>query len=429
MKESFYNHVIYSGGWGYWYNALTNSYFRLSEELSRKVQDCFSSNEKIGLLESTPIFAKLVDNGFIVKDDIDELSIIRERHKKAVDDKNYFLIILPTLNCNYKCWYCIQDHVPSIMDASTLRSICNHIDYMISQEHITSLHLDWFGGEPFMFFDKIIKPITKYAIKRCKEQNIPFMCGATTNGYFINGKISRQLTDLQFRQFQITLDGEKQYHDKVKFTKGCESTFDHVLGNINGILEYNDSVRIFLRINYTHDSLTENIVEQVNSFIDIRYRERVIITPKKVWQEAVDKKFSSILIPILDSFEQSGYMVARMDMLTSSIPCYVNRKYYNAISYNGHVVKCTACDDLYSTEPKGRLMPDGIIKWTDSYDELCTAPTFENERCLECNKLPLCMGQCPRDHLLGYRRCKYDVFDEDLETTLLDFLNNVYKSE
>lgn len=272
MKESFYNHVLYNSGWGYWYNALTNCYFRLSEELSRKVQDFLSSKVKIELLESTPIFVKLVENGFIVDDDIDELSLVRERHKKAVDDKNYFLIILPTLNCNYKCWYCIQDHVPSIMDATTVTAICNHIDYMISQEHISSLHLDWFGGEPFMFFEKIIKPITKYAIKRCREHNIPFISGATTNGYFINEKISRQLTELQFQQFQITLDGEKQFHDKVKFTKGCESTFDHVLGNINNILKFNDSVRVFLRINYTHETLTENIVEQVNSFIEKRYR-------------------------------------------------------------------------------------------------------------------------------------------------------------
>lgn len=118
-----------------------------------------------------------------------------------------------------------------------------------------------------------------------------------------------------------------------------------------------------------------------------------------------------------------------MGMLTLSVPCYVNRKYYNAINYYGHVVKCTACDDLYSTEPKGLLMPDGIIKWADGYDKLCTMPTFENQRCLECNKLPVCMGPCPRDYQLGYKRCKYDVFDDDLETTLLDLLKNVYKSE
>ena len=344
----------------------------------------------------------------------------------AVNRKQYFLVVLPTLNCNYKCWYCIQDHVPSVMSSDVMESICNHIDYMITQEHIESLHLDWFGGEPFMFFDKIIKPISEFAIKECQKYGIPFINSATTNGFFINNKVSKQLSELKFCQFQITLDGEKKFHDKVKFTKGCDSAFDYVLNNINHLLSDNKSIRVFLRINYTHETLTIKIVDEVNSLIDIQNRDRVIITPKKVWQEKVDKDFNIILVELLDLFELSGYKVARKDMSSTFTPCYVNQKYYNSINYNGHVVKCTACDDLYSETPYGILKPDGLIEWRDNYEKKCIQPSFENERCLNCKILPACMGLCPRDYMLGLKRCKYDAMDEDFEKSLFDFIKKEY---
>ena len=93
------------------------------------------------------------------------------------------------------------------------------------------------------------------------------MNSATTNGYFINSDVSSLLTDLKFKQFQITLDGEKVFHDKVKFMKGCTSAFEHVLKNINNMLAQNHNIRVLLRINYTHETLSGNIVPEVNEYI------------------------------------------------------------------------------------------------------------------------------------------------------------------
>lgn len=49
----------------------------------------------------------------------------------------------------------------------------------------------------------------------------------------------------------------------------------------------------------------------------------------------------------MDLFEAAGYRVNRLDIIWDFVPCYANRKYYNAINYNGDVLKCTACNDLY----------------------------------------------------------------------------------
>lgn len=428
MKESFYNYVLYDGSWGYWYNALTGFYFRLSINVSKKLQSLLHSRDVNSLRVFPSLLEKLIECGFIIEDEVNELDIIRSKHNKAVNNKQYFLVILPTLNCNYNCWYCIQEHIPTIMQSNVMEAVCNHISYMINEEHIESLHLDWFGGEPFMYFERIIKPISEYAIKLCLDKDIPFINSATTNGYFINNKISAQLSELKFSQFQITLDGERKFHDKVKYTKGCASAFDYVLRNINQLLNDNPSIRVFLRINYTHDTLTKNIVNEVSSKIELKNRERIIITPKKVWQEKSDKGFVSTLVEILDLFEINGFKVSRRDVSYTFLPCYVNQQYYNSISYNGNVIKCTACDDLYSDSPYGKLQPDGTIAWVDHYNDKCIVPTFETEQCLKCKKLPTCMGPCPRDYMLGLKRCKYDAMDEDFEKALVDYLKNEYKS-
>ena len=38
MKTSRYNFVLYDEYYGYWYNSLSGFYFRLSLELSRKIE-------------------------------------------------------------------------------------------------------------------------------------------------------------------------------------------------------------------------------------------------------------------------------------------------------------------------------------------------------------------------------------------------------
>ena len=425
MKQSNYNFVMYDESYSYWYNSLCFSFFRLSKELGKKVESLLPSPDVIK--EDIPTFYEnLVNKGFLVQDDCDELAIIRERNEASVNDKNYFLIIMPTLNCNYKCWYCIQSHIPSSMSDETIDRLKKHIDYMVDEEKITSLTIDWFGGEPFMYYKRVVEPLSRYAVEKCAQAGITFHNGATTNGYFITSEVSAQFPALNFERFQITLDGNKEFHDKVKFQTGCVSTFDHVLRNISRLLKNSAKSEVLLRINYTHDCLTTDIVEQVNAMVEPELRKRVIVCPRKVWQENVDKSFTSVLEDVLAAFSDSGYMVQHFSPATNYVPCYTSRKYYNAISYNGNVSKCTACNDIYEENPLGILQPDGRITWRDGFDIRYQVRSFENPRCLACKRLPACMGLCARDHLLGATHCKYDAIDVDFEKSVMNFIKSQY---
>ena len=423
MKASKYNYIIERTNIAYWYNGIEHKYFSLPIDLSRKIETIINTPNRITLLPNV-LVDKLTTGGFLIPDDTDELDVIRTRNEERINRKDYLLIILPTLNCNYKCWYCIQDHIPSRMSLETIESVKAHINYMVNVEQITSLQIEWFGGEPFMYFNQIINPVCEYAKHICKEHSIPYIASATTNGYFLFPEKICDIKRLGFKRFQITLDGPKQEHDKVKFQHNCASTFVHVLENIENILNNLDDIQILLRINYTESNLSYQIVDDVNDLISPANRCRIQINPKKVWQETVSKDRYNNVSTLLNLFESSGYKVNRLDVVWDFVPCYANRKYYNAINYNGDVLKCTACNDLYDKQSHGIINDDGSIKWNSDFIEKYKAKSFENTECLSCKYLPICMGICPRDYgSASY--CKFNGMDMKIEDALVNYINSM----
>lgn len=215
-------------------------------------------------------------------------------------------------------------------------------------------------------------------------------------------------------------------HDKVKFQHNCASAFVQVLENIENILNRSKDIHILLRINYTEDNLDYQIVDDVNEIISQANRCRIQINPKKVWQEKVNKERYNNVSTLLDLFEESGYKVKRLDFIWDFVPCYANRKYYNAINYNGDVIKCTACNDLYDEKTHGAISADGSISWDSNFIAKYKAKSFENSECLACKYLPLCMGICPRDYgSVSY--CKINGMDVKIEDAIVNYINSVCK--
>lgn len=102
------------------------------------------------------------------------------------------------------------------MSVKTMDSIKRHIDHMIDIERIESLRLEWFGGEPMMCLNSVVEPISSYAQKKCRQTDIPYVASATTNGYYLVPETIGDIKKLCFDRFQITIDGCKAEHDKVK---------------------------------------------------------------------------------------------------------------------------------------------------------------------------------------------------------------------
>ena len=80
-------------------------------------------------------FGKESAEGFVVEDDVQEMDIIREEFDRKRNSGQYTLMVLPTYDCNLRCWYCIQEHQNMTLSDETVARIKKHIEkYLLENE-------------------------------------------------------------------------------------------------------------------------------------------------------------------------------------------------------------------------------------------------------------------------------------------------------
>ena len=429
MKSSRYNFILEKEDFLYCFNASTFKFFVLKKEYKNLLESLLSSPDD--KLMDLPNFKNLLLEGrFLLDDSENELDYIYKRNQSQVDRLDYKLVILPTFSCNFKCWYCIQCHKREFMAEQVVELVKKHILYMIQEKKIRSLNIEWFGGEPLLGFENVIYPITSYA-KECSDQNnIPFSSSATTNGYLFTKEMLIKMRGLDVVGFQITLDGMREFHDKVRVAPN-KSSFDEILKRINLICDILEDANVKIRINYDDKNFDPNIfLEQISSRIDEKHKQRISFLLRKVWQVENSDENKAKNIYFVQEAKKQGYKVSPQTYLnTNYCRCYACRKYYNMIAPNGNIYKCTAQDDYSEDRALGRLNPDGKIEWLipDFEERYFGYRPFENEQCRECKYLPLCWGECPRSfEVANLRASKFKCVksrqnDMSFEESILEY--------
>ena len=57
----------------------------------------------------------------------------------------------------------------------------------------------------------------------------------TTNGFFLDKTMFDMLYKLKIYNYQITIDGEKEHHDKYRVTHNGKGTYDVIMSNLLNI--------------------------------------------------------------------------------------------------------------------------------------------------------------------------------------------------
>lgn len=299
-------------------------------------------------------------------------------------------MILPTYACNLDCWYCLQRHRNLRLIPDSVCRIKRHISrYVEDNCDLNELQLSWFGGEPLLAFDEIVE-ISSYAMDVCQKRGIRFANTITTNATLLTHKKVELLRSVNMGFFQITLDGSKVEHDKVKSIPSV-SAYEQTLSNINIILTTIPSAVCAVRFNYTAANLNpDEFMEDITARIGPDLRERVMLSFKKVWQ--VDEK--DIPLASLDSlYGLAKQKHFRTDVYDNFSMCYVENKHFNTIFPNCSVDKC---DNLDPDNARGHIEEDGTILWKEPLPYKAHTPYTAGESdCRECKYLPVCNGPCP----------------------------------
>ena len=157
MKASNYNIFFTYEDKQIGYNSLSDNFIILEPIL----QDLFlaSINEnQINTLKDVHagFYDTLITNGFIINSEINELDEIKRiSYETDFNEDSYELTINPTMNCNFKCWYCYETHIKdSKMSDETLDRIRKLVEKILIQKKgvLKNFNLQWFGGGAIIVF-------------------------------------------------------------------------------------------------------------------------------------------------------------------------------------------------------------------------------------------------------------------------------------
>jgi len=237
------------------YNFITRELI----EINKSDYDILTE-EKIDYSEA---LNKYIEKWFLVPQDFNEFALL-EQVKTTISlfDKkkniNNFTI-LPTTDCNARCFYCYEAGVKKIyMTPETANDIA---EYIIKNCGKDKAKIRWFGGEPLYNLEAI-----DIICEKLKSSNIEYSSSIVSNGYLFNDSVIKREKELwHLKDIQVTLDGTEKVYNRVKnyIYNDNESPYKIVLNNIEKLL--NNDISVVVRLNMDEHNKNDlyNLIDEL----------------------------------------------------------------------------------------------------------------------------------------------------------------------
>jgi uncharacterized protein len=183
----------------------------------------------------------LTEHGFLVESrDADRGALDRYLSEVKSDTSELNLTVLTTLQCNFACDYCFQgDHGDynkhaDKMSAATARRLGDWIERELDRVRPEKLVITFFGGEPLLNL-----PVMYYLAERTwlatQARGIDHYANIITNGLLLTEDVVERMLPFGLNGVKITLDGERETHNRMRPLRGGQGTFDRIIANIRRV--------------------------------------------------------------------------------------------------------------------------------------------------------------------------------------------------
>jgi uncharacterized protein len=200
---------------------------------------------------------QLVENGFVVTDRGTEREELKNFFREVREGTDTLKVtILTTLQCNFACDYCIQgDHgdynkSAAKMSMEMAERLGTWMESRIDAVNPERLVVTFFGGEPLLNM-----PVLYYLAERmhasCAARGVQMIINIITNGLLLTREMVERLNPLGLNGIKITLDGDREAHNKSRPLRGGQGTFDKIVANMR---EVADLTRIAVGGNFEMDT-------------------------------------------------------------------------------------------------------------------------------------------------------------------------------
>lgn len=391
MVWSKYNFLLDKDNRYFLYNSYTNNLLELeySDYQSLKWTE---SNKSLANLDKDFI-SELVEVNALVEDDdsvYEKIKLVRLKNRYRSDVLS--LTIVPTLSCNLACPYCFESNQNQKTMSKEIED--ELIEYIKSFSGISVLSVTWYGGEPLLAFDQIIRLSDR--INQMDISHINF--SIITNGYLLDAMKISELKRIGFRSIQITLDGSEETHNRKRPHKSKTDSYSHILNNIKLLNELFPEVFLKVRVNLDKNKLCDFkiVQDQIKTIAD---------NPNYQCYSAIIKNFNEGSCTFDDSVlcqqEESEFLLKnagnaeikdRLFPISKPFDCTMRTLQNVVIGPSGEFYKCW-CDvgkmnKSYGDVRVGVTNPDMLAKLMSAEDQL-----FDG-KCKVCSYFPICDGGC-----------------------------------
>lgn len=407
MRTSAYNLVTDLGdGQVLLTNLLSRAVIQASQH-QLNLLECLSGSTELSRLsvQDREFISRLAQNLFLLPDDFDEMAYIARMHRQERAGRGVKnLVIAPTMRCNMSCHYCFENRTGSAICDTVQTRLLESVSASISEYE--RLHVQWFGGEPLLEVERIEQlsiRLQEVAASAGKE----YSAEVITNGHLLTAEVAKRLAAVHVAEAQVTFEGMRQFHDKVRFLDGHEATFDRLVQNIAEASQY---LAVNVRIHvapYNLQSVRE-LVDYLGNNVS-QAITRLYFSPLfnyqaegKLAQYLVDRRkflgaqdFAVAQVELVAQAKRYG--ISTGDPLKASYGlCLAMLEGTEVIGPTGSVTKCyldiNVAAKAHANLREGTEVPGREAAWAD-YD------FAEDFGCRSCSFLPVCLGGCPSQRM------------------------------
>jgi len=183
----------------------------------------------------------LAENGFLVSDRAAEQQALGDYFTAMREDRSEMkATVLTTLQCNFACDYCYQgdrddyNKFASKMSLETAEATVEWIGRRFDELQPEKFHLTLFGGEPLLNL-----PVAYYLAEHtqalCRERGVRHTVSMITNGLLLTPEVVDRMVPFGLTGVKITLDGDRDTHNRLRPLRGRQGTFDRIIQNLRRI--------------------------------------------------------------------------------------------------------------------------------------------------------------------------------------------------
>ena len=409
MTISRYTFILDSNGRYYLYNSLSNALVETDHETYSFLKEHETGGTPVdeSFLDES-LRQMLTEKRFLCETQEDELLFYKASVQSLREQRDFMhLTVVPTMDCCFRCFYCFE-HTKSrkYMSEEVMDSI---VEYVKNLSGLRRMLLTWFGGEPLM-----AQPlISRFYRKLRSSFTGDIQSDIITTGYHIDGDTVDLFRETGISSVQITLDGGRESHNRVKFTDGCNDVFSRTIENAGLLAEELPDINIVFRVNVTKKNAAE-YPEVFRTLYSTFKGKNISVSPAIVrdrrppCQGGMSKddsiyfsndEFTDFIIGLL---YKSGIHTPFIRYPGNQLcECAVRDKMAMAFDPEGYAYKCweKIGDTRYAV---GRLNGKGVLEDMNIRElnrELYGADPLSSPVCTKCKYLPICNGGCPIDRI------------------------------